>query len=91
MGKVVDNVAAELLQEEVERRWLLSDGQFRSSNGQSAINAEAIMVDRADAAWTTGHQPCMLRMDIKAAIPSVANGRLVKLIKVRQMDKDIVR
>jgi len=30
-------------------------------------------------------------MDIKAAIPSVAKGRLVNLMKVRQMDGDLIR
>jgi hypothetical protein len=30
-------------------------------------------------------------MDIEAAFPSVAKGRLVNLIKVRQMDGDLIR
>jgi hypothetical protein len=73
-GKVVEKVAAELLSEEAERRGLLSDGQFRSRNGQSAIDAAAIMVDRVHTAWTNGHTTGMLLMDIKAAFPSLAKG-----------------
>jgi hypothetical protein len=30
-------------------------------------------------------------MDIKASFPSVAKGRLVNLIKDRQMDRDLIR
>jgi len=45
MGKVVEKVAAELLSVEAERRGLLSDGQFGTRNGRSAIDAAAIMVD----------------------------------------------
>jgi hypothetical protein len=91
MGKVVENVVAELLSEEAERRGLLSDGQFGSRKGRSAIDAAAIMVDRAHAAWTNGHIPGVLLMDIKAAFPSVAKGRLVNIMKTRQMDGDHIR
>ena len=88
---MVKNVATELLSEEAERRGLLSDGQFGSRKGWSAIDAAAIMVDRAHAAWTNSHITCVLLMDIEAAFPSVAKRRLVNLMKVRQMDGDLVR
>jgi len=91
MGKVVEKIVAELLSDEAERRGLLSDGQFGSRRGRSAIDAAAIMVDRAHAAWKGGHIAGVLLMDIKAAFPSVAKGRLVNLMKVRQMDGDLIR
>jgi len=72
MGTVVEEVAAELLSEEAQGRGLLSDGQFRSRKGLSAIDAGAIMVDRAHAAWTNGHTTGVLLMHIKAAFMSVA-------------------
>jgi len=49
------------------------------------------MVDRAHAAWNGGHLAGVLLMDIKAAFPSVATGRLVNLMMVRQMDGDLIR
>jgi len=64
MGKVVEKVAAELLSEEAERRGLLRDGQFGSRKGRSAMDAVAIMVHRAHAAWTNGHITGVLLMDI---------------------------
>jgi len=88
---VVEKVAAELLSEEVERRGLLSDGRFRTRKGRLGIDAAAIMVKRAHAAWTQGHITGVLLMDIKAAFSRVANGRLVNLLKVRQIDRDIIR
>jgi len=91
IGKVVEKVVAELLSEEAGRRGLLSDRQFGSRKGWSAIDAAAIMVDRGHAAWTNGHITGVLLMDIKAAFPSVAKGRLVNLMKVRQMDGDLIR
>jgi len=51
----------------------------------------AIMVDRGHAAWTNGHITGVLLMDITAAVPSVAKARLVNLMKVRQMDVDLIR
>jgi hypothetical protein len=49
------------------------------------------MVDRAHAAWIDGHIAGMLHMDIKAAFPSVAKGRLVNLMMVRKRDGDLIR
>jgi len=91
MGKVVKNVAAELLSEDAERRGLLSDGQSGSTTGRSAIDAAAIMVARAHAARTNGHITGVLLMDIKATYPSVANGRAVNFMEVRQSNRGLVR
>jgi hypothetical protein len=91
MGKVIEKIAAELLSDEAERRGRLSDRQFWIRKGRSAMDATAIMVERAHAAWTNGHIPGMLLMDIKAAFPRVAKGRLVNLMKVRRMEGDLVR
>jgi hypothetical protein len=88
---VIAKVAMEPLSEEVDRMGLLGDGQFGYRKGWSAINAAAIMDDRAPAAWTNGHITAVHLMDIKAASPSVAKGRLVNLMQVRQMDGDLVR
>jgi len=67
-------VAAERLAEEAERQGLLSDGQSANRKSRSAINAAAIMVDRAQAAWRDGGIASVLLMDIKAAFPSVVKG-----------------
>ena len=91
MGKGVDKVAAEQLTGEAKRCGLLSDGQFESRKGPSAIDAAAIMVDRAHAAWKNGHITGVLLMEIKAAFPSVAKGRLVNVMNVRQMYGDLLR
>jgi len=91
MGKVVKKVVAELLSNEAERRGPLMDRQCGSRRGRSAIDAAAIMVDRAHAVWKGGHLAGVLLMDIKAAFPSVAKGRLVNQMKVRQMDGDLIR
>jgi hypothetical protein len=90
-GKVVEKVVAELLSEEAERREWLSDGQFGSRRGRSAIDAAAIMVDRAHTSWKHGHITGVLLMDIIVAFPSVVKGRLVNLIMVRQMDEDLIQ
>jgi len=90
-GKVVEKVAAKLMSEEAERRGLLSEGQFRSRKGRSAINAAATMVDRAHAAWTNGDITEVFLRDIKAAFLSVGQRRLVNLINVMQMDRDVTQ
>jgi hypothetical protein len=77
MGKVVEKVVSELLSDEAERRGLLSDGQFGSRSGWSAIDAVAIMVDRTYAAWRDGHIAGMLLLVIKVAFRSMAKERLV--------------
>jgi len=91
IGKVVENIVAELLSEEAEERGHRSDGQFGSRKGRSGIDAAAFMVNRAHTAWKNGHITGVLLIDIKAAFPSVAKGRLVNLIEARQMDGDLIR
>jgi hypothetical protein len=86
MGKVVEKVVAEVLSDQAERRGLLSDRNFGRRSGRSAFDAAAIMVDRAHGACRDVHTAGMLLMDIKAAFPRVAKGRLVNLVKVRQME-----
>ena len=73
-----------------EKRGLLSDGQCGSRKRWSAIDAAAIRIDRAHAAWTNGHITGMLLMDIKAAFPSVPKRRLGNIIQVRHMDVDCI-
>jgi len=91
MGKVVKKVVAELMAEEAERRGLLSDSQFGSRKRRSAVDAAAIMVDRAHAAWREGHIAGILLMDIKAAFPSVGRGRLIHTMRVKGMDGGLIR
>lgn len=91
MGIVIEKVIEELLSEVAKRGGLLSDRQLRSSKGRSAINAAAIMVDRGHAAWTTGQITGVLLMNIKAAFQSVAKGKLVNIMKVRQMDGEFIQ
>jgi len=91
MGKVVKKVAAEPPLKEPESSGLLSDGHFGSRKGRSAIDAAAMMLDRAHVAWTSVHITGVLLMDNNVAFPRVAKGRLVNLIKVRQMDGDHIR
>ena len=49
------------------------------------------MVERAHAAWTNGHITGVFLMDIKAAFPTVAKGRLVNLMKLRPMVRDLIQ
>jgi hypothetical protein len=77
MGKVVEKVVAELLAEEAERGGLLSYGQYGRRKRRSAIDAAAIMVDKAHPAWREGYIAGVLLMDIKAAFPSIGRGRLI--------------
>ena len=88
---MIEKVVAELLSDEAERRGLLRDGQFGSRKGRSAVDAAAITVNRAHAGWMDHHKTGVLLMDIKPAFPSVAKGRLVNLMKVRQMDGDLIQ
>jgi len=91
MERVVEKVAPELRSEAAESTGLLSDSQLGSRNGQSAIDAAAIIVDSALAACTYHHISGVRLMDIKAAFTSVAKERQVNLTKVRKIDGDLVR
>jgi len=80
----------ELLSEEAGRRGILSDAQFSSRKGRLGIDVVANMLDRAYAAWINGHLTGVLLRDIKAPFPSVAKGRLVNMMKISQMEGDVI-
>ena len=84
-------MVAERLAEEAERRGLLSDGQVGSRKRQLAIDEAAMMVDRAHAAWREDSVASMLLMDIKAAFASIGRGRLVRAVKGKGFDGDLIR
>jgi hypothetical protein len=91
IGKVVETVVAELLDEEAVRRGPLNDGQFGSRKRAAAIDVAAIIVDRTHAAWRTGSLAGVLLMDIKASFPSVGRGRLVYTIPGKGIDRDLIQ
>jgi ferredoxin len=91
MGKVVEKVVAELLSDEAERGALLSDSQLGSRKKRLAINAAAIMVDRAHAAWKEDNITGVLLMDIKAGFPSIARGWLIHGMKAKKIDGYLIQ
>jgi len=91
MCQVVENVVPELLSVDAESSGLLSDGQFGIRKGRSAIDAAAIIVDRAYSSWNNAYITGVLPMDIKAAFLGVAKVGLVNLMYVGQMDRDLTR
>jgi len=91
MGEVSENVVAELLSDGAERTALLSPVQFSSRKIRLAIDTAGITVDRAHASWTENSIPGVLLMDIKAAFPSVARGRVIHVMKAKQIDGDLLQ
>lgn len=81
MGKVIEEVVAELMGEEDERRGLRSDGQYGSRKRRSTIDVAAIMVNRANIACSQGHIAGVLLMDFKAAFLSVGRRRLIHAMR----------
>lgn len=91
MGMMVEKVVAELMSQEARCRGLPSDAQVGSTQGQSASDAVAIMLDSTHEGWKTGDITGVLLMDIGTAFRSVPKGRLVNLMKVRKVDKNIIQ
>jgi hypothetical protein len=56
-----------------------------------AIHDAAILVDRAHAAWREVSKAGVVRINIKAAFPSVGTGRLVHTMKSKGIDRDLIR
>jgi hypothetical protein len=91
MGKEIEKVVTELLSDKAERRALLSDTQFGSRKIRSAIDGAAIMVDRPHATWKEDNITGVILMDLKAAFPRVARGRLIHAMKPKNIDGDHIR
>jgi hypothetical protein len=56
-----------------------------------AIDAAAIIIDRAHAAWFEGSIAGVLLMDIKAAFLSVGWWRLVRTVQSKGIEGDLIR
>jgi hypothetical protein len=91
MGNVVEKVVAGLVSDEAERRAVSGDGQFGRRKKRSAIDAAAIMVDRAHATWKQDNITGVLLWDIKVAFSSLARGRLIHAMKAKTIDGDFRR
>jgi len=91
MGKAVEKVVAQVLSDEAERGALLSDGLFGRRKTRSAIDAAAIMVDRAHSAWKEDNIAGVILMDIKAAFLTIARGRLIHAMKAKQINGDLIQ
>ena len=86
--KVVQKVVAELLSYEAGRRALLTGGQFASRQKRLPIDAAAIKVNKAHAAWKQDNITGVLLMDIKAEFPCLVRGRLIDAMKAKKIDGD---
>jgi hypothetical protein len=91
MGNLFEMVVVELLSEAADSRGLPHNWQFGSRKRWAALDTMAIMVDRAHAAWTTGHMIGVLLMGIWVAFPSVAKGKLVNGMKVTLIDGQVTQ
>lgn len=91
MGKVDQQLVAELLAKETDRGGLLSDGQYRSSKRRLAIDVAAITGDRAQAAWREGHVTGILLIQIKEAIHSSGSRILIHTIIFLGMNRDLIQ
>jgi len=91
LGNVVENVAANAIAEECERRRLLHDGQFGCRKRRSAIDAVGRLMKRVEEAWGRGNTAAVLLMDVKGAFPHVAKGNLIKRLEEMGFEADLVR
>jgi hypothetical protein len=87
----VEKGVAEQLAEDAERRGLLNDGQYGSIKRWSAMDAAALMVDRAQTEWREGHIPGDRLMDMKSAFPSIGRGRPLHRMRGKWMDGDLIQ
>jgi len=90
MGRVAENVVAELLVEEADRRRPPSDAQFRCRNMWPAVTMVALMVDRAVSARREVHKPSVLLLDFMSAFRSIGSGRLIHTMRGTGMDGDLI-
>jgi len=91
MGNLATKVVVEVSSEEAGSRGQLSYRPFGGRKRHSAIDAVAIMVDRALAAWTSGCISCLVQMDSTAALQRVAKESLVSSMKINQIDRDLTQ
>jgi hypothetical protein len=91
IGKVAEKVVASKLSDVVEHRNLLHAGQFGSRKGRSAVDAVAVLMNRAQAAWKRKEIAGVLLMDVKGAFDHVSRGRLLARMVEMRIEPNLVR
>jgi hypothetical protein len=91
IGKVAEKVVASKLSDIVEHRDLLHAGQFGSRKGRSAVDAVAVLMNRAQEAWKRKEIAGVLLMDVKGAFDHVSRGRLLARMVEMRIESNLVR
>jgi hypothetical protein len=90
MGEDNYTVLTELQSNKVERIALQSEGQFGTWNRMSAMNAAAIMVNRAHIVWNKDTTRAVLLEDWKTVFPCLFRCRIIHAMMARRMDQDCI-
>jgi hypothetical protein len=89
-GKLIEKRVAEMLSDEAKRSALLSDRPCGNRKKRLAIEAVAIMVDSVHALWKEDNITGVPLMDMKAAFPSIARGRLINARTAMKLHGDLI-
>ena len=90
LGKVLERVAAGLLEIQAQSTGATHGGQFGSIRRRSAIDAVATLVTFCDREWSKGRVVGALCMDVQAVFPSVNPRCMTRQLREQGIDEALV-
>jgi len=91
ISKLVERTAAHLIADHLERRSKLHDGQYECRKRRSAVDAVAVLMNRAQQAWQGKRVAGALMMDVKSAFNNVSRPVLSRRLVELGIEPDLVR
>jgi len=91
IGKLVEQTAAHLIADHLERKRALHEGQYGCHKWQSCVDAVAVLMNCTQQVWAGKKVAGALFMDVKSAFNNVSKTHLGKRMQVLGIEPDLIR
>jgi len=91
VSKLVERTAAHLIEDHLEWKHGLHDGQFGCRKHRSCVDAVAVLMNRTQQAWSQKKVAGALFMDVKSAVNNVSKGILGRRMEALGIEADLIR
>ena len=91
ISKLVEETAAHLIGEHLERSNGLHEGQYGCRERGATVDAVAVLMNRTEQAWGTKKMAGPLLMDVQSAFNNTSRELLAKRLEELGVEADLVR
>jgi len=91
IGKLVEQMAAHLIADHLERKRALHEGEYRCCKRRSCVDAVAILMNHTKQTWAAKKMAGALFMSVESAFNNVNKMHLSKRMQALGIEPDLIR